>query len=124
MSSGTATFNEDFWGEPVTVSWADGDDNVKVVDVIIYDDSSAEPEEEFSLQLSDATGGAIIGPRATATVFIADDDATPPPPPPPPGGGGGGGPVGFISLLLLGIARLIAAAEPAAEMAPNLVERH
>jgi uncharacterized delta-60 repeat protein len=113
MSSGTATSYEDFSGDPVTVSWADGDHNLKVVEVIIYDDSSAEPQEQFSLQLSDATGGAIIGPRDTATVLIADDDPTPPPPPPPPpppDGGGGGGPVGFISLLLLGIARLIAAA--------------
>ena len=113
MSSGTATSYEDFWGDPVTVSWADGDHNLKVVEVTIYDDSSAEPREQFSLQLSDATGGAIIGPRATATVFIADDDATPPPPPPPPAdGGGGGGRIGIVSLLLLGVARLLRAGRP------------
>jgi uncharacterized delta-60 repeat protein len=109
MSSGTATSGEDFATEPLTVSWEDGDHFTKTVLIPITDDSSDEPEEQFSLQLSDATGGAIIGPRATATVFIADNDATPPPPPPPPpdeGGGGGGGRIGFISLLLLGLARM------------------
>ena len=30
MSSGTATSYEDFWGDPVTVSWADGDHNLKL----------------------------------------------------------------------------------------------
>ena len=33
-----------------------------------------ESQEQFSLRLSDATGGAIIGPRATASVSIADND--------------------------------------------------
>lgn len=112
MSSGSATSGEDFATEPLTVSWGDGDFSRKLVQIPITDDSSDEPEEQFSLQLADATGGAIIGPKATATVFIADDDAPPPPPPPPPpdeGGGGGGGRIGFVSLLLLGLARLLRA---------------
>jgi hypothetical protein len=108
MSSGTATAGEDFDNDPVTLSWTDGEHGWKVVQVFVNDDSSDEPREQFSMQLSDATGGAIIGPRATATVFVADDDATPPPPP-PPSSGGGGGPIGSVSLLLLCIAWLLRA---------------
>jgi uncharacterized delta-60 repeat protein len=111
LSSGTATLGEDFKDEPpVTLSWADGSYGSEFVYIRIYKDTSDEPQEQFTLQLSNATGGAVIGPKATATIFIADNDepAPPPPPPPPPAGGGGGGPVGFVSLLLLGVARLIA----------------
>ena len=105
LASGTATSGEDFAAEPFTVSWGDGEFSRKLIQIPITDDSSDEPEEQFSLQLSDATGGAIIGPRNTATVSIADNDAAPPPPP-DEGGGGGGGRIGFGAWLLLGIARL------------------
>ena len=101
ISSGTATAGEDFEDEPLTVSWVDGDYFTKFVHIPITDDSSDEPQEHFSLQLSDPTGGAIIGQRARATVFVDDDDEATPPPPPPSSGGGGGGPIGFVSLLVL-----------------------
>lgn len=110
-SSGTAILGEDFKGEPVTLTWADGSYHSEFVSIRISKDTSDEPQEQFTLRLSDATGGAVIGPRSTVTIFIADNDEPappPPPPPPPPDGGGGGGPVGFVSLLLLGVARLIA----------------
>ena len=74
MSSGTATAGEDFIAEPVTVSWANRHGGVKLVAIPIIDDSIPESQEQFSLRLSDATGGAIIGPRATASVSIADND--------------------------------------------------
>jgi hypothetical protein len=111
LSSGTATLGEDFKGEPVTLSWADGSYLSEFVSIRIYKDSSDEPQEQFTLQLSDATGGAVIGPRSAVTIFIADNDEPAPPPPPGGGGGGdggGGGPVEFLSLLLLGIVRWIA----------------
>ena len=110
LSSGTATLGEDFRDDSVTLSWADGVHGSKVVALRIYKDTIDEPQEQFTLQLSDATGGAVIGSRSTATIFIADNDepAPPPPPPPPPPADGGGGPVGFLSLLLLGVVRLIA----------------
>jgi uncharacterized delta-60 repeat protein len=112
LSSGTATLGEDFRDESVTLSWADGSYGSEYVFIRIYKDTIDEPQEQFTLQLSDATGGAVIGSRSTATIFIADNDEPapppPPPPPPPPGGGGGGGPVGFVSLLLLGLVRLFA----------------
>jgi uncharacterized delta-60 repeat protein len=101
LSSGTATLGEDFRGETVTLSWADGSYGSEFVYIRIFKDTIDEPQEQFTLQLSDATGGAVIGPRSTATIFIADNDEPAPPPPPPPGEGGGGGPVGLVSLLLL-----------------------
>jgi uncharacterized delta-60 repeat protein len=99
--SGTATAYEDFSGDGFVLSWGNGDKGKKLIEIPIYDDLGDEPQEVFSLQLSDATGGAVIGPRGTAAVLIADDDPTPPGPPPrPPGGGGGGGDAAFAALLL------------------------
>ncbi len=111
MSSGTAMAGDDFEDESETLSWADGEHGVKTVQIFVTDDASDEPQEQFSLQLSDATGGAVVGPRDSATVFIADDDPTPPlpPPPPPPPRSGGGGPVGYPSLLMLWAAFLLRA---------------
>jgi hypothetical protein len=111
--SDTATSGEDFDGSPVTVTWADGDSDWKAAEIPIIDDSEEETQERFTLQLSDPTGGAVIGPRSTGTLEIGPNDQPPPPPPPPPddgdggGGGGSGGTSGVLSLLLIGAARLL-----------------
>ena len=100
-ASDTATAGDDFVPDPLTVSWADGDSEGKFVDIPIVNDSARESSERFTLQLSDPTGGALVGPRSTASVTILDDDSAPPPPPT----GGGGGHIGIGSLLWLGILR-------------------
>ena len=101
LASDTATAGDDFVPDPLTVSWADGDSEGKFVDIPIVNDSARESSERFTLQLSDPTGGAVVGPRSTASVTILDDDSAPPPPPT----GGGGGHIGIGSLLWLGILR-------------------
>ena len=98
----TATASDDFVADPFTVAWADGDAEVKLVDIPIVNDSARESSEQFTLQLSDPTGGALVGPRSTASVTILDDESEPPPPPPP---GGGGGHIDIGSLLWLGMLR-------------------
>jgi uncharacterized delta-60 repeat protein len=105
--AGTATAGSDFAPAPVTVSWADGETGAKTVTVAIPDDAVQEPDETFTVELSNPTGGAIIGPESTVTVTIAASDQPPPPSPAPSSGGGGGGSIGFGSLLLLGVARLL-----------------
>ena len=42
--------------------------------VTIHDDSEVEPDEQFALYLTDATGGAYIGPSSMTIITIADDD--------------------------------------------------
>ena len=101
LASDTATAGDDFVPDPLTVSWADGDSEGKFVDIPVVNDSADESSEQFTLQLSDPTGGALVGPRSTASVTILDDDSAPPPPPT----GGGGGHIGIGSLLWLGILR-------------------
>ena len=105
LASDTATAGDDFVADPLTVSWADGDSEGKFVDIPVVNDSADESSEQFTLQLSDPTGGALVGPRSTASVTILDDDSAPPPPPT----GGGGGHIGIGSLLWLGILRWLRA---------------
>jgi uncharacterized delta-60 repeat protein len=101
-TSGSATAGDDFTADPVTVTFADGDAEWKLIEIPIVNDSSDELLEDFAVQLSSPTGGAITGPRSSATIAIADDDAAP-----PRSGDGGGGRTGLLSLLLLGAARLL-----------------
>ena len=76
------------------------------------DDEEREDAETFSVEISEPTGGAVIGPRNVATFSIAANDLTQS----GQGGGngsggnGGGGAAGLVSLLLLGLAEAVRAA--------------
>ena len=111
-SSGSATAGSDFTSASGTLTWADGDTSVKTITVDTRNDSTDESDETFTVTLSNPTGGAALGSSSQATVTIVDDDspAAQPPPPTPSGGSSGGGSMGFLSLLLLGITRLVRAA--------------
>ena len=98
--AGTATAGDDFAAEPVTLSWPDGDRSQKFVEFAIYDDTTQEGIESFTVELSDPTGGAVVDPQTSvAIITIAASDQG-------GGGGGGGGSTGLMSLLLLAAARL------------------
>ena len=71
--AGTAT-PADYSSAPITVSWADGDSTPKPIRIAISNDSSAEPTETFTVELSNPTGGGFVGPNFTATISITDDD--------------------------------------------------
>ena len=68
----------DFTAVPATtLSFAAGD-TTKTVTVQTTEDTLAEPNETFSVTLSNPTGGATIAPDGgTATGTITDDDAAP-----------------------------------------------
>ena len=103
--SGTATAGEDFNAHPVKVCWLDQDFDAKLVEIKIKDDKAQEDSESFTVALSNANGGAVIGPQNTATVSIPSNDAVT-----VNGGNGGGGAAGLLSLLLLGFGEAIRAA--------------
>ena len=103
--AGTATADSDFAPEPITVSWVDNDFTSRIVQIPLRNDSTIEQRETFTVQLSNPTGGAFIGPDSTATVSIVDDDATKQNT--SQGGGGGGGAFGILSVLLLGAVRFL-----------------
>lgn len=96
----------------VTISWADGETGYRALRVEPIDDQQDEPDERFTLELQDVTGGATLG-VASVTITIMDNDI-----PSASGGGsspggggsrpsptGGGGVLRWIDLLfLLGLA--------------------
>ena len=100
-SSGSASAGSDFDPTPTTVSWEDGEGGAKYVPIKINLDTESEPVENFTVSLSNPTGGALLGPRSTTTVNISAA------PPPPPSSSGGGGPFGLCGLLILAAARIL-----------------
>ena len=49
------------------------------VSVTVLGDTTAEPNETFTVTLSSPTGGLTLGSPSSATVTITNDDAAPPP---------------------------------------------
>ncbi len=71
---GTAQGGQDFAAVDTPVAFADGE-SVKNFSIPILNDSVAEDPEEFTVELSDPTGGGMIDPGANVVrVTINDDD--------------------------------------------------
>jgi hypothetical protein len=73
-SNGTAADGSDYTATSGTLTWDDGDDEMKSFDVSITNDTVHEDEENFSVTLSNPAGGAALGSPNGATVTIQDDD--------------------------------------------------
>ena len=99
--SGSALAGEDFVADPVTVTWEDGEVGWKNAVIPIVDDTTEESVETFTIELSNPTGGAVLGPASMASVHILASDRT------PVRSSSGGGVLGWLSLLLLGALRLL-----------------
>ena len=75
-TNGTALAGSDFTAKSGTLTFAPGDTS-KLVPVTIIDDSLAEDDETFTLNLSNATGGiAIVDPQGAGTIVNDDPDPT------------------------------------------------
>ncbi|GAB4171779.1 MAG: hypothetical protein Kow0020_06630 [Wenzhouxiangellaceae bacterium] len=71
----TATEGSDFSGDQtLTNLWADGEDGVRSFSINIVNDSSQEPHEQFSVQISVSDGAATLGSPSQAQIVILDDD--------------------------------------------------
>ena len=97
MGGGTATSGSDFTAASGTLTWQVGDSGTKEISVAITDDTIEESDENFTITLSNPTGGATLGGGST-TVTITDDDSAGGSGDNDSGGGGGGG--CFLALLL------------------------
>lgn len=74
-SGGTATEAADYTAVSGTLSWEDGEDGDKLINVPILDDAEDEDDEEILLILRNPTGGATLLPsHANAVIVIEDDD--------------------------------------------------
>jgi hypothetical protein len=98
---GTAEAGLDFDASPVTLSWADGEMGTKSATIPIIIDTAEESTESFTVELTNATGGAITAWPGLASVRIGASDLT------PAAQDSGGGSMGFVSMLLLGLASLL-----------------
>ncbi len=76
LAPGTAESNKDYFEiASLAVTWADGETGTKLVRVQLVDDGRSDSGETFTLDLSNPTGGAILGAKHSATVTILDDDS-------------------------------------------------
>jgi plastocyanin len=73
-TDGSAAAGSDYASTGALVSWADNDDDPKVVAIPILDDGDDEPNETFTVTLDAPTGGATLGAVASTTVTIVDND--------------------------------------------------
>jgi uncharacterized protein YhjY with autotransporter beta-barrel domain len=72
--NGSATAGSDYTSTTATLTWQAGETGLKTFTVPILTDSAVEEPETFTVNLSNPTGGAVIGSPATVTVTITDDD--------------------------------------------------
>ena len=77
-SNSTATAGSDYSAVTnFTVNFANGDSADKTVTIPITDDNVYESNETVNLALTNATGGAQIGPQGTSSLTITDNDTAP-----------------------------------------------
>lgn len=73
-AAGSATAGADYADVSGVLSWAARDTAPKTFTVPLTDDATFELNETLKLSLSAPTGGAMLGPRATANGTITDND--------------------------------------------------
>ncbi len=77
-SNGTASAGSDYTATSGTLNWSTGDTTSKTFLVSITNDAVYEPNETFTVSLSNPTNGASLGSPSAATVTITNDDPVPP----------------------------------------------
>jgi uncharacterized delta-60 repeat protein len=98
---GTAT-SADFTATPLTLSWADGDSGSQTATIpIVKANFAVGSQKSFTVDLTNATNGAVLGPQAHELVTV---NGNPPPTQPSPPSGGGGA-FDWLGLLCLGSIR-------------------
>ena len=73
-ADGSASSGSDFAAVTETLTFADGDDTDRTVEIQLTDDDIDEPDETIQLSLSNITGGAVLGTPSMAEVVISDDE--------------------------------------------------
>lgn len=72
--AGSAGSPLDYQARFGTVTFDDGDSDVRALQVLIHNDAVAEGDEQFTVALSNPQGGVALGPVAITTVTIFDDE--------------------------------------------------
>ena len=66
----------DFAPSAGTLVWADGDEGMRTIEVLLLRDEITEPMERAFVRLGTPVGGAVLADANTASVFIGDPGAT------------------------------------------------
>jgi uncharacterized delta-60 repeat protein len=98
----------DFTATTGTLTWADGNADTQEISIPISQDSVVEPDEQFTLQLSNPAGGASLAATVGTVTILGVPRGNPAPLPAPPStvSRSGGGAGGALDALLLGLALL------------------
>jgi CSLREA domain-containing protein len=74
---GTATSGagNDYTGNSGTLSWTDGDSASKPITITILDDGAFEGDQIFNVNITNPTGGAVLGTPNDVPVTITDNDS-------------------------------------------------
>ncbi|MBW8873797.1 MAG: hypothetical protein JF614_02445 [Acidobacteria bacterium] len=76
-ADGSAKAGEDYSAVSTILTWGNGDESRKIVEVPITNDAATEGNETVLLSLVDPTGGATVdATRGSATLTILDDDGS------------------------------------------------
>ena len=97
----------DFSATPLTLSWADGDSGSQTAVIPIVTANIVGSPKSFTVDMTNPTNGAVLGPQAHELVTINPGSAPSSGGSPPPSGGsapssGGGGAFDWLGLLCLG----------------------
>jgi M6 family metalloprotease-like protein len=73
---GSATADVDYTASSGTIDWAAGDTSPKTIAILINGDSFEEPDEFFTVQLSNPTGAGapVLGANITMLIVLRNDD--------------------------------------------------
>lgn len=77
--NGTAVAGQDYTAKQGTLTFASGDDREASFNVSITNDTADEPSQQFTVTLSNPTGGITEVDPTPATVTITDNDPAPQP---------------------------------------------
>jgi subtilisin family serine protease len=77
-SNGSATAGSDYNISNGTLNWNDGETANNIFTVSITDDSDFKGDENFTVSLSNPTGGTSIGTQNQATITIVENESPPP----------------------------------------------
>ena len=75
VSGGSATQNDDYEVQSLSVSWADGESGVRNLEISIVDDVVEEPTETIELAIVSVTSGAALS-GITHEISLLDNDTT------------------------------------------------
>jgi hypothetical protein len=98
--SGSAKIGEDVDATVQTVTWPDGDFSTRSIAYPISKDGVREPDESFSVRLTNPTGGAVLTNESEAEITISNRNSN-------SSGHSGGGAMGPCALLWLAFAAAV-----------------